>query len=238
MRSATPVVKNIIIINVLFFLGSMAIPGLDHLLSGYYWSSSNFQPWQLVTHMFMHASIGHIFFNMYGLYLFGSALENYWGSKRFLTYYIVSGLGAFVLHNAMTYYELSQIIPQLSPSEWDMVRAEGAAAIQEGKNFIDPLMRKANSALNTGMVGASGAVFGILLAFGMLFPNTELMLLFPPIPLKAKWLVFGYGAIELYSAVQANPGDNVAHFAHLGGMISGYILLKYWQRNTSDNHWR
>jgi len=238
MRSATPVVKNIIIINVLFFLGSMAIPGLDNVLSGYYWSSPNFQPWQIVTHMFMHASIGHIFFNMYGLYLFGSALENYWGSKRFLTYYIVSGLGAFVLHNAMTYFELSQIIPQLSPADWDMVRAEGANAMQEGKNFIDPLMRKANSVLNTGMVGASGAVFGILLAFGMLFPNTELMLLFPPIPLKAKWLVFGYGALELYSAVQANPGDNVAHFAHLGGMISGYILLKYWQSKTTDNHWR
>jgi membrane associated rhomboid family serine protease len=238
MRSATPVVKNIIIINVLFFLGSMAIPGLDHTLSGYYWSSPNFQPWQIVTHMFMHAGIGHIFFNMYGLYLFGSALENYWGSKRFLTYYIVSGLGAFVLHNAMTYFELSQVIPQLSPADWDMVRAEGANAMQEGKNFIDPLMRKANSVLNTGMVGASGAVFGILLAFGMLFPNTELMLLFPPIPLKAKWLVFGYGALELYSAVQANPGDNVAHFAHLGGMISGYILLKYWQNKTTDNHWR
>jgi membrane associated rhomboid family serine protease len=238
MRSATPVVKNIIIINVLFFLGSMAIPGLDNALSGYYWSSPNFQPWQIVTHMFMHASIGHIFFNMYGLYLFGSALENYWGSKRFLTYYIVSGLGAFVLHNAMTYFELSQIIPQLSPADWDMVRAEGANAMQEGKNYIDPLMRKANSVLNTGMVGASGAVFGILLAFGMLFPNTELMLLFPPIPLKAKWLVFGYGALELYSAVQANPGDNVAHFAHLGGMISGYFLLKYWQKKTTDNHWR
>jgi membrane associated rhomboid family serine protease len=115
--------------------------------------------------MFMHASIGHIFFNMYGLYLFGSALENYWGSKRFLTYYLVSGLGAFVLHNAMTYFELSQIIPQLSPADWDMVRAEGANAMQEGKNFIDPLMRKANSVLNTGMVGASGAVFGILLAY-------------------------------------------------------------------------
>ncbi len=238
MRSATPVVKNIIIINVLFFLGSMAIPGLDNALSGYYWSSPNFQPWQIVTHMFMHAGIGHIFFNMYGLYLFGSALENYWGSKRFLTYYLVSGLGAFVLHNAMTYFELTQIIPQLSPADWDMVRAEGANAMQEGKNFIDPLMRKANSVLNTGMVGASGAVFGILLAFGMLFPNTELMLLFPPIPLKAKWLVFGYGALELYSAVQANPGDNVAHFAHLGGMISGYFLLKYWQKKTTDNHWR
>ncbi len=238
MRSATPVVKNIIIINVLFFLGSMAIPGLDNALSGYYWSSPNFQPWQIVTHMFMHAGVGHIFFNMYGLYLFGSALENYWGSKRFLTYYLVSGLGAFVLHNAMTYFELTQIIPQLSPADWDMVRAEGANAMQEGKNFIDPLMRKANSVLNTGMVGASGAVFGILLAFGMLFPNTELMLLFPPIPLKAKWLVFGYGALELYSAVQANPGDNVAHFAHLGGMISGYFLLKYWQKKTTDNHWR
>jgi len=236
MRPATTVVKNIIIINVLFFLGAMAIPSLDHFFSGYYWSSPNFQPWQLFTHMFMHASIGHIFFNMYGLYLFGSALESYWGPKRFLTYYIVSGLGAFVLHNAMTYYELSQIIPQLTPAEWDMVRAEGANAIENGQNFIDPIMRKANMALNTGMVGASGAVFGILLAFGMLFPNTELMLLFPPIPLKAKWLVFGYGALELYSAVQANPSDNVAHFAHLGGMISGYILLKYWQNQSSHNY--
>jgi membrane associated rhomboid family serine protease len=236
MRSATPVVKNIIIINVLFFLGSMAIPGLDNALSGYYWSSPNFQPWQIVTHMFMHAGVGHIFFNMYGLYLFGSALESYWGPKRFLTYYIASGLGAFVLHNAMTYYELSQIIPQLSLSDWDLVRAEGANAMNNGQNFIDPLMRKANATLNTGMVGASGAVFGILLAFGMLFPNTELMLLFPPIPLKAKWLVFGYGALELYSAMQANPGDNVAHFAHLGGMISGYILLKYWQNHSSHNY--
>jgi len=236
MRPATTVVKNIIIINVLFFLGAMAIPSLDHFFSGYYWSSPNFQPWQLITHMFMHASIGHIFFNMYGLYLFGSALESYWGPKRFLTYYIVSGLGAFVLHNAMTYYELSQIIPQLTPAERDMVRAEGANAIENGQNFIDPIMRKANMALNTGMVGASGAVFGILLAFGMLFPNTELMLLFPPIPLKAKWLVFGYGALELYSAVQANPSDNVAHFAHLGGMISGYILLKYWQNQSSHNY--
>ncbi len=236
MRSATPVVKNIIIINVLFFLGSMAIPGLDNALSGYYWSSPNFQPWQIVTHMFMHGGVGHIFFNMYGLYLFGSALESYWGPKRFLTYYIASGLGAFVLHNAMTYYELSQIIPQLSLSDWDLVRAEGANAMNNGQNFIDPLMRKANATLNTGMVGASGAVFGILLAFGMLFPNTELMLLFPPIPLKAKWLVFGYGALELYSAMQANPGDNVAHFAHLGGMISGYILLKYWQNHSSHNY--
>lgn len=184
----------------------------------------------------MHAGVGHIFFNMYGLYLFGSALESYWGPKRFLTYYIASGLGAFVLHNAMTYYELSQIIPQLSLSDWDLVRAEGANAMNNGQNFIDPLMRKANATLNTGMVGASGAVFGILLAFGMLFPNTELMLLFPPIPLKAKWLVFGYGALELYSAMQANPGDNVAHFAHLGGMISGYILLKYWQNHSSHNY--
>lgn len=238
MRSASPVVKNIIIINVLFFLGTLAFPGLEDVLSGYYWSSPNFQPWQLITHMFMHASIGHIFFNMYGLYLFGSALENYWGRKKFLTYYIVSGLGAFVLHNGMTYYELTQVVQHLSPSDWDMVRAEGAQAISNGQNFVDPIMRKANSVLNTGMVGASGAVFGILLAFGMLFPNTELMLLFPPIPLKAKWLVFGYGALELYSAMQANPGDNVAHFAHLGGMISGYILLKYWQNKTQDNHWR
>lgn len=116
-----------------------------------------------------------------------------------------------------------------SPEEWDIVRSEGADAIAQGKNFIDPLLARANSILNTGMVGASGALFGILLGFGMLFPHVELMLLFPPIPLKARVLVLGYGALELISAMQGSPGDNVAHFAHLGGMITGYILLKYWQ---------
>lgn len=229
MRPVSPVVKNLIIINVLFFLASNAIPALENILSAYYWASPNFRPWQIVTHMFMHANLMHIFFNMYGLYIFGPALEHYWGPKKFLTYYIVSGLGAFLLHNGMTYYELQKAVAVLSPEEWDIVRSEGAEAINMGKNFIDPTLAKANSILNTGMVGASGALFGILLGFGMLFPHVELMLLFPPIPLKARVLVLGYGALELISAMQGNPGDNVAHFAHLGGMITGYLLLKYWQ---------
>lgn len=234
MRSATEVVKNIIIINVLFFIASMAIPSLETYLAGYYWESPNFRPWQIITHMFMHGGISHIFFNMYGLYIFGTVLESHWGPKKFLTYYIVSGLGAFFLHNAMTYYELSQIIHRLSPEEWDRVRSEGAEALSQAKNYIDPLEARVVSILNTGMVGASGAVFGILLAFGVLFPNVELMLLFPPIPLKARWLVIGYGAIELFSAMRGSPGDNVAHFAHLGGMITGYLLLKYWQREEDQ----
>ena len=229
MRPVSPVIKNIIIINVLFFLASNAIPALDNVLSAYYWSSPNFRPWQIITHMFMHANIMHIFFNMYGLYIFGPALENYWGPQKFLPYYVVSGLGAYLLHNGMTYYEHQKAVGQLSPEEWDIVRSEGADAIAQGKNFIDPLLARANSILNTGMVGASGALFGILLGFGMLFPHVELMLLFPPIALKARVLVLGYGALELISAMQGSPGDNVAHFAHLGGMITGYILLKYWQ---------
>jgi membrane associated rhomboid family serine protease len=237
MRPTTPIVKNIIIINVLFFLASMAMPVLSDQLSAYYWASPNFRPWQIITHMFMHAGFTHIFFNMYGLYIFGPALEQYWGPKKFLTFYMVSGLGAFLLHNGMTFYELQKVVAQLSPQEWDLVRSEGAEALSENKNFIDPLMARANSILNTGMVGASGALFGILLGFGMLFPNVELMLLFPPIPLKARVLVLGYGAIELFSAMRGNPGDNVAHFAHLGGMITAYLLLKYWQRNQHENHW-
>ncbi len=237
MRSITEVVKNIIIINVLFFLATLAVPSLEHYLAGYYWQSPNFRPWQIITHMFMHGGISHIFFNMYGLYIFGSILEGYWGPKKFLTYYVVSGLGAFLLHNLMTYYELNQVMSQLTSDQWDLVRSQGADALMESKNFIDPIMGHANNILNTGMVGASGAVFGILLAFGVLFPDVELMLLFPPIPLKARWLVFGYGAIELFSAMRGSPGDNVAHFAHLGGMITGYALLKYWQRNQHYNGW-
>jgi len=233
----TTVIKNIIIINVLFFLGSMAMPQVEDWLAGYYIQSPNFRPWQLITHMFMHGGVGHIFFNMYALYAFGSALEYYWGPRKFIIYYFVSGLGAFLLHNLMTFYQLNQIVSQLSAAEWSEVLGGGAAALHEGKNYMDPIMRHANDVLNTGMVGASGAVFGILLAYGMQFPNTELMLLFPPIPIKAKYLVLGYGALELYLAMQNQSSDNVAHYAHLGGMISGYALLKYWQKNPGKHSW-
>lgn len=226
-----PAVKNIIIINVLVYLACFAFPQLRDMLSGYFYQSPNFRPWQLVTHMFTHApSITHIFFNMYGLFIFGSALERYWGSKKFLIYYFVCGFGAFFLHEAINYIEIQNLISQLSPLAVQEVFEEGAGILRDKKNYTDPLYGALNAALNFGIVGASGCVFGVLLAFGMMFPNTELMLLFPPIPLKAKWFVMIYGAIELMLALQNSPGDNVAHYAHLGGMIFGFILLKIWKK--------
>jgi len=226
----TPAVKNIIIINVLIYLACFVVPGLNDALTGYYFASPNFRPWQIVTHMFMHSQYDftHIFFNMYALYLFGTALENYWGTKRFVIYYMTCGVGAFFLHMGVGYFEIQKMMQVLSDKEVYQVMITG---LEEGKAYKVQMV-ELYSAINTGVVGASGAVFGVLLGFGMLFPNTELMLLFPPIPLKAKYFVMIYGAIEFYLAMRQTTGDNVAHYAHLGGMLFGYLLLKYWQKNS------
>jgi membrane associated rhomboid family serine protease len=170
--------------------------------------------------MFMHASLSHIFFNMFALYMFGPNLERVWGSKRFLNYYIICGLGAFALHEFVVGFQFYQDFGTFFPT------ADEVAYGLSGRMRASVLAQTFN-----GVVGASGAVFGILLGFGMLFPNTRLMLLFPPIPIKAKLFVLGYGAIELFLAFENNPGDNTAHFAHLGGMIFGYILIKKWQKD-------
>jgi membrane associated rhomboid family serine protease len=226
----TPAVKNIMIINVLVYLACFVVPGLSENLTGYYFASPNFRPWQIVTHMFMHSmsDFTHIFFNMYALYLFGTALENYWGTKKFVIYYMTCGIGAFFLHMGVSYFEIQKMMHALTDREIYQVMITG---LEEGKAYKVQMV-DLYSAINTGVVGASGAVFGVLLGFGMLFPNTELMLLFPPIPLKAKYFVMIYGAIEFYLAMRQTAGDNVAHYAHLGGMIFGYLLLKYWQKNT------
>lgn len=227
----TPAVKNIIIINVLVYLACFVVPGLNDALTGYYFASPNFRPWQIVTHMFMHSQYDftHIFFNMYALYLFGTALENYWGTKRFVIYYMTCGIGAFFLHMGVSYFEIQEMMKSLSDKDIYQVMVVG---LEEGRSYKVQMV-ELYSAVNTGVVGASGAVFGVLLGFGMLFPNTELMLLFPPIPLKAKYFVMIYGAIEFFLAMRQTSGDNVAHYAHIGGMIFGYLLLKYWQKKGS-----
>lgn len=232
MLERLPVVtKNILIINVLVFLACQVMPeSFDKALTGYYFQSENFRSWQIVTHMFMHGNLMHIFFNMFGVYMFGSTLEHYWGPKRFLNYYLLCGLGAFGLHQFITYIEVQQLSSELSGDLLRQVYLIGNEALMEGKNFTNPTAANLNIALNIGLVGASGCLFGLLLAYGMMFPNAELFLMFLPIPIKAKWFVLGYGAIELVMALRNAPGDNVAHFAHLGGMIFGYIILKYWQK--------
>ena len=258
-----PVVKNLLIINVLMLVVAQVSEGfgLDlHSLFGlHHWSSDLFMPHQFITYMFMHGGLMHLFFNMFALYMFGRVLEQVWGPKRFLIYYMFTGIGAGILQMIVVTFELSglesavaSIADSASPDAFanfidDYVpdhfrapfhqRLAGWISNPESSQFKAAALNIANELLdlkrNVGTVGASGSVFGILLAFGMLFPNTELLLLFPPIPIKAKYFVVGYGLIELYMGFTANPSDNVAHFAHLGGMLFGYFLIKYWKTNTN-----
>ncbi len=235
--SIPPVVKNLIIINVLMLLATyvLSMRGVDlaRILGLHYISSPKFEPYQLVTHIFMHGGFTHLLFNMFALWMFGRVLEAVWGPKRFFIYYFVTGLGAAVLHTFVNFLEFQSLIAKMSPEKIDIVMREGVNIYNQGKNYTDPLMGKLNLLINIPTVGASGAVFGVLLGFGMLFPNTQLMLLFPPIPIKAKYFVIGYGLLELYLGL-TRPGSNIAHFAHLGGMLFGYILIKYWNKNSRN----
>jgi len=261
--SMPPAVMNLLIINILVFMATWVLErsniDLVALLGMYYPGSALFKPYQLITHMFTHASLTHLFFNMFALWMFGRVLESVWGSKRFLIYYFVTGFGAAALHLLVSSLsigamatETHALLNTLSPdtfstfmhhrfpeyqgqiadfmSSWSL-DPNNPVYLNQAPEFIRQLM---DLRMNVPTVGASGAVFGVLLAFGMLFPNTELMLLFPPIPIKAKWFVLGYGAIEFVSAIWNQPGDNVAHFAHLGGMIFGFLLIKYWNRNKRE----
>jgi membrane associated rhomboid family serine protease len=232
-----PVVKNLILINVVMLIADFtakSVFGVDltTILGLYFPKSDQFMPLQIITHMFMHANFMHLFFNMFALYMFGGILENVWGPKRFLIYYMVCGLGAAFVHETVIMFQYNKLINAISPDNLQVVINNGAAVLNEGKQYADIAMRDLQMLLNTPTVGASGAIFGVLLAFGVLFPNTQLMLLFPPIPIKAKYFVIGYGAIELYLAL-TQPGSNIAHAAHLGGMLFGYILIRYWRKTTT-----
>jgi membrane associated rhomboid family serine protease len=216
------VIKNLLIINVLVFLAQNTIGkeggqfDMYRLFALHTWQSPWFKPWQFVTHMFMHGNLPHIFLNMMALWMFGSVLENVWGPKRFITFYMICGLGAALCHMLILYYEMqpiADVFKQMPPDQQEQL-------------IDNPLFK-----LNGPTVGASGAVFGCLAAFGYLFPNTYIYwnLL---IPVKAKWFVIGYAAVELFSGIRNSAGDNVAHFAHLGGALAGIILVYFWNRNN------
>jgi len=227
------VVKNLLIINGLFFLGMYSIRntfGIDitDWLGLYFPLSDSFLPVQLVSHMFMHGNMGHIFSNMIMLWFLGSAMENYWGPKRFLIYYLLTGLGASALQigvNALEYFQLSA---QLDTAAMDTILSKGGDIINQAMNYTDPVWGAMNRLLHVPMVGASGAVFGVLLAFGMTFPNQVIYLNFF-FPIKAKYFVIGYGLLELYNGF-AVSNSGIAHFAHLGGMLFGYLLIRKWRR--------
>lgn len=207
-----PVVKNLIVINLIMYLITVLTGNwMYEKFALFYFESPFFKPYQLVTHMFMHGGFAHIFFNMYTLFIFGSVLERVWGGQKLLFYYFVTGIGAALLHVGVMYLELQGFM------------AEAQAGNFMARGDIQQL-------LMTPTVGASGAIYGLLLAYGMLFPNNVMQLIFPPIALKAKWFVIIFGALELLLGVSG--GGNVAHFAHLGGMIFGFFLIIYWKKNN------
>ena len=229
-----PVVKNILIINALLFLATITlyninIVNLTNLLGLHYWKSAEFETWQIISHMFMHGGFFHLAFNMFAVWMFGSQLENLWGSKRFLNYYLLTGIGAAFLHFLIIHIQIQNLENSMYINNIEQVLKEGHLILQNGKNYINDNMRTLNTLYNTPVVGASGALFGLLLAFGMLFPNALLMFLFFPFPIKAKYFVLIYGLVELYAGIANKPGDNIAHFAHLGGMIFGFFIIQFWR---------
>ena len=213
-----PVTLNLLILNAICLLASEIFAqkgiNLNYILGLHYVGASKFNLFQPITYMFMHANFSHLFFNMFSLFMFGRVLEQYWGSKRFLIYYLVTGIGAGFVQEVVWFFQVQEVL-----SNPEVTRS------------VDMMTRVVPQYLNNMFltVGASGAVFGILLAFGMLFPNAPLFLMFIPVPIKAKYFVIGYGVLELFLGVSGS-NDNIAHFAHLGGMIFGFILIKIWQR--------
>jgi len=231
LANTPTVVKNLVIINALFFLvkflgqGRFMGQDMDGLLGLHYLTSPEFRPWQLVTHMFMHGDFWHLFFNMFGLFMLGSPLEYRWGSQRFLTFYMICGLGAAFIYLGVQALDYAQVVAELSPEQVDLVRREGHEYL-----FNNSAMNHLAGLYFIDLVGASGAIFGVLVAFGMLYPNVELMIFPFPFPIRAKYFVMIYGAYELYSGLMRHPGDNVAHFAHIGGLVVGFITVLIWRR--------
>ncbi len=236
MNRIPVVTKNLLAINVVMFLALIVANkngiDLNNILGLHFYMSEEFHPYQLVTYMFMHGGFSHLFFNMFALFMFGRTLEYVWGPKRFLIFYVVAGLGAAFVQELVGAVRFYNLVEGVDADKLAIVFEEGAAALREGKNFIIPKLAELNLVLNSQTVGASGAVYAILLGFGMLFPN-ERMFVFPvPFPIKAKYFVIGYALIELYMGTMGTP-DGVAHFAHLGGMLFGFILIKLW-RNKGE----
>lgn len=251
-----PVTKNLLLLNVAMFLLTLFFEyqgqGIDlgSLLGAHYFGTPLFEPYQLISHFFMHGNFFHILMNMYILVMFGSFLERLWGPKRYFILYVASALGAVLLYNSVGFFQILELKETIHNS--NAIAALNGLLRETGGHITDAnLMEIAQrygittqvqyNALGdyaiksiVPMVGASGAIFGLLAAFAILFPNTELMLLFPPIPIKAKWLIGGYFVFEVYSSFQNNAGDNVAHLAHVGGAIVGAILVLIWRRTGKN----
>jgi membrane associated rhomboid family serine protease len=260
----TDTVKQLLIINIIFFVGTQIVgqPAMD-ILALHSPQSDKFQFWQLITHMFMHGGIMHIFFNMFALFSFGSLLENMWGAKKFLFFYFSCGLGAAALHLGVNYFEMQSVLHKISYLELsnDQIHQIINIPYSDSQRFISTVSEIIRSTGKLGlldqggmqglydaavanqipMLGASGAIYGVMVAFAFMFPNAELMLMFVPVPVKAKYFVPGLVIIDLILGVKGQSifgggGSGIAHFAHIGGALIGFIMMWYWKKNSFNNN--
>jgi membrane associated rhomboid family serine protease len=266
MMNMTETVKQLIIINVIFFVGALIVPTAYDYLALFYFDSPNFKFWQPITHMFMHAPLpnfSHILFNMFALYSFGSALEHFWGGKKFLFFYISCGLGAALLHSVVNYFEIRALLEpieslSLTKTEIELLLStdyrtlfdeNGQMLAGQIKTLLERVhcnqeqfnaIAQASSVFQSTAVGASGAIYGLLVAFAFMFPNAGLSLIFLPIPIKAKYFVPGLLMLDLFLGVSGKSifgtSTGIAHFAHIGGAIVGFIMMWYWKKNQFNNN--
>lgn len=243
MGRISETIKSLIIANVIFFIGTQLSGELMYkLFSLYYFESPNFHFWQPISHMFMHGGLMHILFNMYALWAFGSPVEYHLGSKKFLFFYFTAGIGAALIHTGYGFYQVHSISEQLIQAGWSLNDIQ--EIVQTGKydtrmlNYISQAdISSLYGVYNTPAVGASGAVYGVLVAFGVLYPNAELMLIFLPIPVKAKYFIPGLILIDLFFGISGSS-TGIAHWAHIGGALIGFLMIRHWQRHRFDkNRW-
>jgi membrane associated rhomboid family serine protease len=244
MNNMTDTVKQLLLLNILFFVGSYFVPQATDLLALHYFESAKFQLWQPLSHMFMHGNLMHIFFNMFALVSFGSALEHFWGPKKFLFFYFSCGIGAALIHSGVNYYYFHDALNTLMANGFQ--KAEIFKILNEGKFMtswqavLSPSTFDAMIGALTPTVGASGAIYGLLVAFSFMFPNAELALLFIPVPIKAKYFVPAIVLLDLFSGVTGYSifGGGIAHFAHVGGAAVGFLMMWYWKKNQfNQNRW-
>ena len=244
MNNMTDTVKQLLILNILFFIGAQFVPQATDLLALHYFESDKFQLWQPISHMFMHGGLMHIFFNMFALVSFGSALEHFWGPKKFLFFYFSCGIGAALIHSGINYYYFHDGLNTLIANGFS--KEEIINLINEGKFMtswqavLSPNTFENMIGALTPTVGASGAIYGLLVAFAFMFPNAELALMFIPVPIKAKYFVPGIVLLDLFSGVTGYSifGGGIAHFAHVGGALFGFLMMWYWKKNQfNQNRW-
>ena len=242
MRNVTETVKHLLIINGIFFLATLTLGNQVYdWFALHYPDNPKFEIWQPLTHMFMHGDISHIFFNMFGLWMFGTPLEQMWGKQKFIFFYLSTGFGAAALQLLLYYYQVDHVNTSLAelglvPSEIDSFYRTAELPIPVVNSIGESQLSSAFNAYRSVMVGASGALYGVLVGFAMLFPNAQLMLLFPPIPVRAKYLVPILIFADLFFGFSSYSIGPIAHFAHVGGAITGLAMMWYWKKKEFNNN--